>query len=74
MTYLVYAIKYFLEDGMGRPPKDTVSLTLRIEQTMLDDLDELRQKVKNPPTRPEIIRRILTDWLATSDGAPPPEG
>ena len=58
---------------MGRPPKDTVSITLRIEQSMLDELDRLRQQLKNPPTRPEIIRRVLADWLASSNGVPPQE-
>ena len=56
---------------MAPPRKDTLALTLRVYQSTIDRIDALRQQVKNPPSRPEMIRRILEEWLENSDGTPP---
>ena len=58
---------------MAPPRKDTQQINLRLESDLLIEIDALRRQIENPPTRPEMIRRILTDWLASSDGTPPPE-
>ncbi|WP_110815300.1 ribbon-helix-helix domain-containing protein [Pseudoroseicyclus aestuarii] len=56
---------------MAPPKKDTVAVGLRLEQSMLDQIDQLRRQDANPPTRPEMIRRIISDWIEKSDGLPP---
>ena len=58
---------------MAPPRKDTQQINLRLEADLLTEIDALRRQIENPPTRPEMIRRILTDWLAISGGALPPE-
>lgn len=47
----------------GRPPADTEALTLRLPRRIIDTLDDVRRSKKDLPNRPEIIRRILADWL-----------
>ena len=44
---------------MAPPKKDTMALTLRLEQQMVDRIDEMRRVEPDIPTRPEMIRRIL---------------
>jgi hypothetical protein len=46
----------------GRPRKDTEALTLRVSREMIGQLDDARRQVQDLPTRPEIVRRILTAW------------
>ena len=58
---------------MAPPRKDTQQINLRLEANLLTEIDALRRQIENPPTRPEMIRRILMSWLASSDGSPPPE-
>ncbi|NDW58766.1 ribbon-helix-helix protein, CopG family [Yangia sp. PrR004] len=36
---------------------------LRIPAEMLGQLDEARKREDDLPTRPEMIRRILAEWL-----------
>lgn len=50
---------------VGRPKKDTESINLRLERTMIEALDDLRRKEPDIPTRPEMIRRILAQHLET---------
>ena len=49
---------------MAPPKKDTMAMTLRLENSVVAKLDELRRKEADIPTRPEMIRRILDRWLA----------
>ena len=39
---------------------------VRIPREMIEQLDDLRRDQKDIPTRPEMIRRILQDWLDTN--------
>ena len=48
---------------MGRPKSDTHAVLLRISEAMLQEIDDLRRIEADVPTRPEMIRRILADWL-----------
>lgn len=38
-------------------------VTLRLPEDMLDAIDELRRREPDIPTRPAMIRRILSDWM-----------
>lgn len=47
----------------GRPPVDTEAVNLRLPRDFLDALDGFRRSEDDLPTRPEAIRRALSDWL-----------
>lgn len=48
---------------MGRPTVDTAPVTVRLHRDLLDALDALRKKQDDLPTRPEMIRRVLSSAL-----------
>lgn len=47
----------------GRPKTDTKAVTLRLSSDMLEIIDSERRNQEDIPTRPEMIRRILADWI-----------
>ena len=47
----------------GRPKTETSAVTLRLHADMIQAIDDLRRKETDVPTRPEMIRRIVADWL-----------
>ncbi len=49
---------------MGRPKVDTMSVMLRLQNNVVKQIDDLRREEEDLPTRPEMIRRILDDWMA----------
>jgi len=48
---------------IGRPKSETSAITLRLSDEMIQELDLVRRDEEDIPTRPEMIRRILADWL-----------
>jgi metal-responsive CopG/Arc/MetJ family transcriptional regulator len=48
---------------MGRPPVDTEPVVVRMPRGILEALDQHRLKDIGTPSRPEIIRRIVAEWL-----------
>ena len=48
---------------MGRPKTDTKGVMVRISESMLQSIDDVRRNEADVPTRPEMIRRMLADWL-----------
>lgn len=48
---------------VGRPPSDTEAINLRLPKGVIEDLDNLRRKEVDVPTRPEMIRRIIQGFL-----------
>jgi metal-responsive CopG/Arc/MetJ family transcriptional regulator len=48
---------------IGRPKSETSAITLRLPDEMIQELDLVRRNEDDIPTRPEMIRRILADWL-----------
>ncbi|MGI3211016.1 ribbon-helix-helix domain-containing protein [Roseovarius tibetensis] len=46
-------------------------MTLRLPDEMIQELDLVRRDEDDIPTRPEMIRRILAEWL---DNNPPGSG
>jgi metal-responsive CopG/Arc/MetJ family transcriptional regulator len=47
----------------GRPPVDTEAVNVRLPRDLLDALDAYRRGQEDLPTRPEAIRRILSEKL-----------
>lgn len=73
MYYIVYEVNnYFsilecLMARIGRPPKDTESVTLRVTREMLNQIDDARRVEPDLPTRPEMVRRLLAKALKEAD-------
>lgn len=49
---------------MGRPPTDTEPVTIRMEREMLIAIDDYRRQQEDLPSRPEVVRRVMNEWLA----------
>lgn len=48
---------------MGRPEMDTEPVTIRMSRDMIKAIDDYRRTQEDLPTRPEVIRRVIADWL-----------
>ena len=48
---------------MAKPRKLTHAVMVRIPEPMIEALDRLRAEKPEHPSRPEMIRRIVSDWL-----------
>lgn len=48
---------------MSTTPANKQSITLRLENDLIDTIDDLRRIERDLPTRQEMIRRIVEDWL-----------
>ncbi len=48
---------------MGCPPVDTASITLRLSKEMIALVDDARRNEEDMPTRPEMIRKVLAEWV-----------
>lgn len=47
----------------GRPAVDTEGVTVRFDRAMLQAIDEVRRQADDLPSRPEVVRRAVADWL-----------
>lgn len=54
----------------GRPKVDTSPITVRMSDEMIAQLDAVRRNAEDLPSRPELIRRIVEEWLAQRDQEP----
>ncbi|MDO5527875.1 MAG: ribbon-helix-helix protein, CopG family [Paracoccus sp. (in: a-proteobacteria)] len=54
---------------MAPPKKDTEALTVRLPRDMIQAIDDRRRLEPDLPTRPEMIRRALAEWLGETDKA-----
>lgn len=48
---------------MGRPVADTEPVMIRMEREMIRQIDNYRRTLDDLPTRPEVIRRVMEDFL-----------
>jgi hypothetical protein len=53
---------------MAPPKKDTEAINLRLSQELIKAIDDRRRAEPDLPTRPEMIRRALIQWLAMTAG------
>lgn len=49
---------------MGRPQADTEPVMIRMSRNMIREIDEYRRTLDDLPTRPEIVRRAVEEFLA----------
>ena len=49
---------------IGRPKKDTEQVTVRLLVETIEAIDASRKLETDLPSRPEMIRRMIDDWLA----------
>lgn len=49
---------------IGRPPVDTEPVTIRMDREMLRVIDDYRREQADLPSRPEVVRRVMGEWLA----------
>lgn len=54
------------KSNKGRPKLDTEAVNLRLSREMIEAIDNLRRTEDDMPTRPEMIRRALSEWLDTN--------
>ncbi len=47
----------------GRPPADTAPVTVRFHATALEAIEAARRDFSEIPTRPELVRVAVQDWL-----------
>lgn len=52
---------------MGRPVADTEPVMIRMTRDMIKAIDDYRRTVDDLPTRPEVIRRVMADFLESVD-------
>ena len=50
----------------GRPPVDSTGIMLRLHSDLIKIIDDVRREEEDMPTRPEMIRRMLKDWIETN--------
>lgn len=49
---------------MGRPPVDTEGITVRFDRETLNRIDAIRRQADDLPSRPEVVRRAVAEWLS----------
>ncbi|MRX49474.1 hypothetical protein GI374_03230 [Paracoccus sp. S-4012] len=52
-----------MQKKMGRPVADTEPVTIRMSREMIREIDDYRRTLEDLPTRPEVIRRVMADFL-----------
>lgn len=55
------------KNKIGRPRVDTDSVNLRLARELIEAIDDRRRLEKDLPTRPEMIRRALVQWLELTE-------
>jgi len=55
---------------MAPPKKDTEAVMLRLPRDMVEAIDEGRRQAGDLPSRPELVRRIIKQWIDM--GSPEP--
>lgn len=48
---------------MAPPKKNTEAINLRLPRDLIEAIDDRRRVEPDLPTRPEMIRRALMQWL-----------
>lgn len=48
---------------IGRPVADTEPVMIRMEREMIRQIDDYRRTLDDLPTRPEVIRRVMAEFL-----------
>jgi metal-responsive CopG/Arc/MetJ family transcriptional regulator len=51
----------------GRPPVDSIGVMVRIRDDLIEKIDDHRRNEADLPSRPEMIRRIISDWIENKE-------
>jgi metal-responsive CopG/Arc/MetJ family transcriptional regulator len=51
----------------GRPPVDSIGVMVRIRDDLIEKIDNHRREEADLPSRPEMIRRIISDWIENKE-------
>lgn len=51
----------------GRPAIDTIAVNVRMLAKTVQRIDDARRKEPDLPNRPEMVRRMVEDWLDRND-------
>lgn len=51
----------------GRPRVDSEAINLRLPREMIEEIDNHRRLEPDLPTRPEMIRRALVQWVENAN-------
>lgn len=51
----------------GRPKTDTKPIMLRMPAGVVAKIDDARREIEDLPSRQELIRRIVEEWIAARD-------
>jgi len=51
----------------GRPPVDSTGVMVRIRDDLIGKIDDHRRNEADLPSRPEMIRRIISDWIENKE-------
>ncbi|OYU20086.1 MAG: hypothetical protein CFE34_01810 [Rhodobacteraceae bacterium PARR1] len=70
IKYKIYKVKQKVirMAKMGRPRVEGEAITLRLPSEMLTEIDALRRDDPDLPTRQEIVRRAVKDYLEARSG------
>ena len=52
---------------IGRPRVDSEPVNLRLSRDLITALDDRRRQEADLPSRPEMIRRALVQWLELTE-------
>ena len=47
----------------GRPSVSSTGIMLRLPDDIIKIIDDIRREEEDLPTRPEMIRRMIKDWI-----------
>jgi metal-responsive CopG/Arc/MetJ family transcriptional regulator len=47
----------------GRPTIASTGIMLRMPDSVIEKIDSFRKEEADLPTRPEMIRRIIAEWI-----------
>ncbi|RYH01016.1 hypothetical protein EU805_15525 [Salipiger sp. IMCC34102] len=47
----------------GRPVVDTLAINVRMLKKTVDRIDDARREIADLPNRPEMVRRMVEEWL-----------
>lgn len=63
MAHRYHGVNISAGDSVAPPKKDTEAINLRLPRELIEALDDRRRIEADLPTRPEMIRRALVQWL-----------
>lgn len=56
---------------LGRPEVDTKPVMIRMSNDLIDQIDAYRRTLDDLPTRPEVIRRVVAEFMEANLKAKP---